>query len=162
MWGAAVYDGAVGESIRLLKFNGRRRLAQPLAAMMAGFAEAELDQEHFDVLVPVPLHRVRLRSRGFNQSALLAQSLADPMGLPVSEALARVRPTRVQSLLNDTERPANIVGAFGVSPGHPFKNASVLLIDDVVTTGSTVSECAAALRRAGAREVCVLAAALAV
>jgi ComF family protein len=162
MWGAARYDGPVAEAIRLFKFNGRRRLAEPLAIMMAEFAERELDQEPFDILVPVPLHRVRLRARGFNQSALLAERLAEAMGLPVSEALVRVRPTRVQSLLDDTERPANIVGAFGVREEHPFRDARVLLIDDVVTTGSTVTECAAALRRAGAREVSVFAAAMAV
>lgn len=162
MWAAAHYDAAVGEAIRLFKFQGKRRLAGPLAEMMAAFAAEELSDESFDVLVPVPLHRVRQRSRGFNQSALLAGHLSQAMGIPVSEALYRVRPTRVQSLLEDTERHKNIVGAFAVRDGHPFAGARVLLIDDVVTTGSTVAECAAALTRAGAADVCVYAAAHAV
>lgn len=124
---------------------------------MAEFAVEELLDEGFDVLVPVPLHRVRERTRGFNQSALLAHRISRTTGIPVADDLFRVRPTRVQSLLEDSERRRNIVGAFGVRPGHGFAGARVLLIDDVVTTGSTVSECAAALRRAGAHDVCAFA-----
>lgn len=162
MWAAAHYDAAVAEAIQLLKFHGKRRLAAPLGEMMAEFAFEEFQDEPVDVLAPVPLHRVRQRARGFNQAALLAQHLAEALGIPTTDALYRLRPTRVQSLLEETERHKNIVGAFAVRDGHPFRDARVLLIDDVVTTGSTVSECAAALRRAGAREVCVFAAAHAV
>lgn len=162
MWGAAHYDGAVAEAIQLYKFSGKRRLATPLGEMMAAFAAEELDDETFEVVVPVPLHRVRERTRGFNQSALLAEHVSRRLGLPISDALYRIRPTRVQSLLEDSERHRNIIGAFAVRAGHPFQGARVLLIDDVVTTGSTVSECAAALRRAGAKDVCVFAAAHAV
>ena len=162
MWGAARYDAAVAEAIQWFKFNGKRRLARPLGELMAAFAAQELLDEGFDVLVPVPLHPVRQRARGFNQSDLLARHLSASMNLPINDALYRVRPTRVQSLLEDADRQRNIVGAFGVRGEHPFQGVRVLLIDDVVTTGSTVSECAATLRRAGAREVCVFAAAHAV
>jgi ComF family protein len=162
IWGAARYDGAVAEAIQLLKFHGRRRLAQPLGQLMVSFAEQELTGEHFDVLTPVPLHRVRRRARGFNQSELLCAIVSAAMGTSMDCSLYRIRPTRAQSLLEDAERLTNLRGAFGVRAGHTFTQKRVLLVDDVITTGSTVVECAAALRRAGACDVAVFAAALAV
>lgn len=163
IYGAAVYDGPLGEAVRLLKFQGKRRLAGPIGEVMAGFAEQEMDIAGYDLLVPVPLHTVRARARGFNQSALLAAEIAPRFaGARISEALHRIRPTRTQSKLHgEEERRANVRGAFAAL-GEGFHGKRVLLIDDVVTTAVTVSECAAALRRAGAQEVDVFAATLAV
>lgn len=161
IYGAALYLDAVQMAIKLFKFNARPRLAQPLGAMMADFAKAEMPLDNYDLLVPVPLHRVRRRERGFNQSELLAREL-----LPVFHntrldlSLYRIRPTRVQSLAaTPAERKANIVGAFAVQ-GDGLRGKTVLLIDDVVTTGVTTGECARALARAGAANVDVFAAAL--
>lgn len=161
--GAAVYEGAVEEAVKLLKFHDKPRLAGPLAELMGDSAREELDCTAYDLLVPVPLHRVRRRTRGFNQSQLLALQL-----LPVfpnarlDESLERVRPTRVQSKLgNEAERRANVQGAFAVRLDGDVQGKTVLLVDDVITTGGTVSECASALRAAGALAVDVLAAALA-
>ncbi|HUW60503.1 MAG TPA: double zinc ribbon domain-containing protein [Candidatus Bathyarchaeia archaeon] len=161
MYGAALYQDAVQEAIKLFKFNDRRKLAKPLGAIMADFAQAEIPLDEYHLIVPVPLHRVRRRARGFNQSELLAREL-----LPIFPnarldlSLYRIRPTRVQSLTATlAQRKANIIGAFAVQ-GDVLKGKTVLLIDDVVTTGVTTGECARAMARAGAANVDVFAAAL--
>lgn len=163
IYGAAVYADAVETAIKLLKFEGKRKLVEALGDLMIGFAQEEMNCENYDFLIPVPLHVVRERDRGFNQSRLLAHRIAGAFpNAHVDESLHRIRPTRVQSRLNSpAERRKNVVGAFEVQGNSVLQNATVLLIDDVVTTGGTISECAAALRNAKVRRVDVLATALA-
>lgn len=162
VFAAAAYEGAIAEAIKLLKFGDRSHIARLLTEIMADFAQREMNCAQYDNLVPVPLHRVRRRDRGFNQSELLARQL-----LPIfpwarlNLSLRRIRPTRTQSTISDhDERHKNVAGAFAVDAEDSFDGETVLLIDDVVTSGGTVSECARALKRAGADRVDVLAAAL--
>ncbi len=162
IYAAAHFGGAIAEAIKLVKFHDKHRLATSLAVEMAEFAQREIDCAAYHALVPVPLHKVRLRERGFNQARLLAEAL-----LPVfsnarlDESLQRIRPTRVQSRLKDAkERASNVAGAFAVNRDVAYDGQTLLLIDDVVTTGGTVAECAIALRRAGAIHVDVLAVAI--
>jgi ComF family protein len=161
--GAAQYEGAVEEAIKLFKFNGRPRLAGPLGELMAEVAARELDCESYDYVIPVPLHKVRYRERGYNQSRLLAQEVLRVFpAARLDESLCRTRPTKVQSRLHsEAERRENVRGAFAVVDGSHLAGSTVLLVDDVVTTGGTISECALILREAGAAIVDVLAAALA-
>jgi ComF family protein len=163
IYGAAMYAGAVEEAIKLLKFHDRPRLARPLGAMMRGFAAQEMDDDAYDYLIPVPLHKVRLRERGYNQSELLARELlAYFTTARIDASLRRIRPTRVQSLLKgEAERRSNVVGAFAVTEGGRLRGKRVLLVDDVVTTSGTVSECARVLTQHGTATVDVFAAALA-
>ena len=163
IYGAAVYADAVETAIKLLKFEGKRKLVDALGDLMIGFAQEEMDCARYDFLVPVPLHAVRERDRGFNQSRLLAHRIVAAFpNARVDESLRRIRPTRVQSrLTNPAERRRNVVGAFEVQENPLLQDATVLLIDDVVTTGGTISECAAALRNAKVRRVDILATALA-
>jgi len=163
IYGAAHYDGAVKEAVKLFKFSERPRLARPLGELMAEFAEEEIDTGAYDCLVPVPLHRVRRRERGYNQSELLVQELAPLFpNARVDTSLSRVRPTRTQSRIKDPkERIDNVVGAFAVHADTHLDGQCVLLIDDVITTGGTASECANALRRAGAAAIDVFATTLA-
>ena len=162
-YGAAVYDGAIGEAVKLLKFHGKQRLARPLGEVMAEFAREEMECEAYDCVVPVPLHRVRHRERGFNQSYLLALEVLSAFpNAELDESLLRVRPTRVQSRIKDPEeRRANITGAFGVE-GDNLAGKSVVLIDDVVTTGETTAECARVLRRADVAHITIFATTIAI
>lgn len=108
-----------------------------------------------DVVVPVPLHRSRERTRGFNQ----AQELARHLGVPLAGALSRTRRTPSQADLPAAGRHANVRGAFTWRPDVPVLGAIVVLVDDVVTTGATLNACAAPLLDAGAKEVRALTAA---
>jgi ComF family protein len=154
----------VADAVKLLKFSGKVRITRALGALMREFACEEMDSRAYDYIVPVPLHRVRERARGFNQSGLLAQEVACFFSnAAVDESLRRIRPTRVQSKAkSEAERRRNVRGAFAVVGGQRLRGGRVLLVDDVVTTGETISECAKELRKAGACFVDVFATALAV
>jgi ComF family protein len=110
-----------------------------------------------DLLIPVPLHRSRLRIRGFNQAQLLCTMVSERLSIPIlPDGLIRTRPTQPQIELSASERRNNVKGAFTVK--HPKKvySKSILLLDDVMTTGSTVDECAAELKKCGATAVTVV------
>jgi len=162
IYGAAMYDGPVAEAVKMMKFHDKQRIAASLGILMADFARDEIDCEAYDFIIPVPLHKVRERDRGFNQSRLLAQEILPLFpNAALDESLKRIRPTRIQSRLKDhEERRKNIVGAFAVI-GDNLENKRILLIDDVVTSGGTIEECAAALQRAHIAHVDIFAAALA-
>jgi len=116
-----------------------------------------------DVVVPVPLHRKRLRSRGFNQAVLLGELLAREWQLPFERrALQRVRWTEPQINLSADARRENVKGAFSVSESFAVGGKRVLIVDDVLTTGSTVEECSRMLKSAGAVNVAVVTVARAV
>jgi len=167
LYAAAIYDRAeacaIAGAIKLLKFGGRRRLVAPLAEELRRVIATEMDPDQYDAVIPTPLHPVRLRTRGFNQSELLAEAVAAAFPRArIERGLLRVRPTRTQSRLRDADaRRANVRGAFAVEAGAIRNGETVLLVDDVVTTYGTVSECTRVLLEAGAGAVDVLAAALA-
>ena len=145
------FDFPVDALVRALKFNGERCHARVLGTPLA--RERALDPAPLpDLVVPVPLHPLRLRARGYNQAAELARFAARELGLPLkSNALQRLRPTREQTGLRSTERAANVRGAFAAAGS--LAGLRVALVDDVVTTGSTVAAAAAALAIAGVRGV---------
>lgn len=159
---AFVYGGAIRRAVLAFKHRDRTELAAMLARHMARAAAdmlASPEAERGAVLVPVPLHRWRLWRRGYNQAALLAQELARQTGREwLPDALERVRRTRTQQGLSRAERLRNLRGAFQVAPRQRerIRGRAVVLIDDVLTTGSTAQRCAQALLRAGAVEVRVL------
>ncbi len=162
IFGAVGYEGAFAEAIKLLKFGDRSHIARLLADAMAEFAEREMNCAQYDSLVPVPLHRVRRRDRGFNQSELLAKQLLPSFPWArLDLSLKRIRPTRTQSTIRNRDaRLKNVAGAFAVDAQESFEGETVLLVDDVATSGGTVAESARALKRAGAIQVDVLVAAL--
>ena len=151
---AAVYEGALREALHAFKFSGKRALARPLGDLALEQCVASLP-DGIDAAIAVPLARERERERGFNQAALLAQRIAGRLGVPTRPRwLARVRATRPQSDLTAAERHANVRGAFQASPQVAGRH--VLVVDDVLTTGATLRECARALHDGGARRVGVL------
>lgn len=120
-------------------------------------AEAITNPNDYHLVVPIPLHRTRLRERGFNQSLLLAKEIGTVWGIPIDYInLQRIRPTEPQINLKGKERIRNVKGAFAVKGEKAFKGKRVLLIDDVYTTGATVSECSKVLKKARAERVDVL------
>ena len=148
------YDGALRAIVHALKYDGRRSVARPLARLMRERA-ADLLLEA-ELAVAVPLHRSRLAARGFNQAADLARHL----GLPVVRALRRSRATATQTSLPAAQRHRNVRDAFSATRHAPaVLNRSVLLVDDVSTTGATLEACARALKETGVREVRALTAA---
>ncbi len=159
----AHYDGKLLHAIHRLKYHRKTALARPLGTLLARSLDSiPLLHEHtpaFDCVVPVPLYWSRLQKRGFNQSELLAEVIAEERGWRLDTAtLKRTRFTRTQASLTErSERLANILGAFETSTPLAFQGQSVLLVDDVLTTLGTVRECARVLRNAGAKRVCVAA-----
>jgi ComF family protein len=157
---AAYYEGPLVAAIRRFKYHGQMVLWRPLADLMVealgtGGAEA-MDPASIDVVCAVPLHESRLRERGFNQSALLAEAVAAAIGRPATGLLDRTRPTPPQVDLPAQSRAANVRGAFAPRLAEAIEGRCVLLVDDLFTTGATLAECARALRRAGAADVRVL------
>jgi len=144
------YEGILREWIHLYKYSRVKTLAQPLCELLA---RAVPRSERFDAIVPVPLHWLRQWRRGFNQSELLARGLARHLRLPVLSALRRGRSTQVQAGLSNTARRRNVARAFQGRRWISVEGKCILLIDDVMTTGSTAAACARALKNAGATRV---------
>jgi ComF family protein len=145
----------VREALHALKFRGERRLANPLGDLLAEVGEALSTTP--ELLVPVPLHQARERERGFNQAALIARRLGRAWHVPVHlDVLRRVSATRPQTELTAAERRANVHRAFRLIGPEVVAGCHVALIDDVMTTGATVRECARRLREGGASTVGVL------
>jgi ComF family protein len=143
-------DSPLRPAIHALKYQGRKVVAQELAEIMVEACE------HFglaaDVIMPVPLHQSRLRKRGFNQSELLARGLSVLKSIPLdTKSLIRSRPTQSQMELSAAERHENVKDAFECC--RPVAGLTVLLIDDVCTTGSTLDYCATALKANQAKAV---------
>lgn len=156
---ACVYGGAISEAIVRMKFARRADLARPLSHLL--FRTALAFERPFDFVVPVPLHRLRLAERGFNQSALLARPVARVLSVPfLPVALERTRATPRQTDLDADARRASVLGAFRARDER-VRGARLLLVDDVRTTGATLDACALALGDAGALSVDVLALAIA-
>jgi ComF family protein len=152
---AVGFEGAAREIVHRLKYNDRPEAGLLMARMMARAGRMLLEEAH--LIVPVPLHRMRLWHRRFNQAALLAQRLARMSAKTYApEALARTKATRSQVGLNYNERQKNLKKAFAVPDGALVHGRRVLLIDDVRTTGATAEACAAALKKAGAAHVGLL------
>ena len=121
--------------------------------LVAAFDDERLRERRFDAIVPVPLHPAKQRERGFNQAALLAEWLSTHLALPLRPVLQRVRFTTTQTAFDRAERMQNLRNAFRLRKNADVRKLRVLLIDDVLTTGSTLSECARVLKKAGAQSV---------
>jgi ComF family protein len=141
------YDGPLRAVVHALKYDRRRSLARPLAALLARDGASVLSGA--DIAVPVPLHRSRKRARGFNQAAEIARYLP----IPSMYMLKRVRPTVSQTDLPAAKRHANVRNAFALRRRHDVTGLVVVLVDDVSTTGATLESCARVLKAAGAREI---------
>ena len=152
-WSLYPYEPPLRDAIRLFKYHGKVALADALGSLMSAALPLPLE---VDLLMPVPLHPSRLKEREFNQSLLLADRINCRLRLPLSYGnLIRVRQTQPQTALSRRARLRNLRRAFVVLRPEEVARKRILLVDDVATTGTTVNECAKALRRAGAADVYV-------
>ena len=148
-----LHQEPVSDALYRFKYHNRRCYAEVFAEQMYRCYGNQLKEWEIEEMIPIPLHPSRKRKRGFNQSEILAEHLAERMELPVKKrVLYRIKKTKPLKEMNGKERWMNLQGAFGVSSQwKPCRN--VLLIDDIYTTGSTVEKAAKMLRKAGAENV---------
>ncbi|MFA5161576.1 MAG: phosphoribosyltransferase family protein [Elusimicrobiales bacterium] len=157
---ALVFNPQARSLIHHLKYKGKSSVAEFLSGYMASALERYGELAPFHYLAAVPVSKTRQAERGYNQSLELARALAGRTGLPLLEpALEKPRDTPRQALLDRAARLENLRSAFCAAPGADLRRKTVLLIDDVATTGATLESCAAALKAAGALRVAALAAA---
>ena len=149
-----LYEGAVMDAIHQFKYGSKSGLSKFLGPLLARFA-GKIFQPSPDLLtMPVPLHPKRLRERGFNQSLLLARHVALQLGTTLDFlSLRRIRYTSPQTGLGKEERRKNVRNAFKLVHEDVVKGKTILLVDDVATTGNTLNECARTLKRSGSRDV---------
>lgn len=153
--GIFFYDQKMRRSLIRYKYYGSREYADYYAVSMYRYGRRNILRWKPDVIIPVPLHQRKLRMRGFNQSGLLAERLGTFLDIPVSEGtLRKIRGTRSQKKLDAAQRRKNLRQAFRAE--RRLDGLTILLVDDVYTTGSTVEAAAACLKEAGAEKVCFL------
>jgi len=155
------FDDHYQKLIHRLKYEKKIQLGKRLAQKLGESISEENEFAGRDMVIPVPLHRARERERGFNQSEVVAEGISRAMGISLTkDILKRKRHTKDQTYLNAQQRAENVKGAFVVTQPEKIDGKSVILVDDVMTTGATLNECARMLRDAGATRI--LAATLAV
>jgi ComF family protein len=151
------YEGSLQEAIHHWKYEGKMNLTLFFAEWMTEGVKRYWESDFFDLLIPVPLHPQRLRERGFNQALLLVKELSWRTGIPYRKTLLqKKKPTVPQVKLSGAEREKGLKGAFHVIGKEELVGKSILLVDDVYTTGATVNECSKVLSRGGAKRVDVL------
>lgn len=148
------YENEAREAFLRYKFSGEQAYAVRFGKFMAECVQNNLDYEGIDVISCVPLSKKRFRKRGYNQSRLLAKEISERIGIPERELLKKNKDNLAQSKTKSSkERLINVAGVYSMQRGADVERKTVLLVDDIVTTGATISECARILRREGAERV---------
>lgn len=153
----ALYQTTLQQAIHIFKFQKKKGFARHLIQLINAHIPADCDVATYDFILPIPIHKKRLRERGFNQATLLADGIAETTGVPVlTGTLVRKRHTVAQSSLDREARQQNIVGAFDVAEPDIIRGKRLLVIDDVFTTGATIREAVSELWTADPAEIDVL------
>lgn len=148
------YTGIVRESIARYKYRNKPGYYRTFAKMLSHKVQKVTNYCNFDIIISVPLHKNRERTRGYNQSYLISRFLSKELKIPEkSRLLVRTRDTGSQSLLGRQQRHANIKDAFAVYKPGKVKGKKILIVDDILTTGNTLNECSRVLKEAGAKSV---------
>jgi ComF family protein len=151
---AYTYQGELRRAILSFKMESQIVRAAPLACLLLATEQMGIDWEGYDLIVPVPLHNNRLRRRGYNQCSLLVSQIARTRKIEwTDQALVRTRDTTPQFMVERKDRRKNVKGAFDCPEPAAVNQLSILLVDDITTTGSTLAECAKVLKEAGASVV---------
>lgn len=153
----ALYDGALQQAIHLFKFEKRTNFAKYLIQLIVDNTSWDFNITEYDYIIPIPIHKIRLNERGFNQSIILSKGIAENYHVDVrTDLLIRRRHTAAQSSLDREKRKSNIIGAFGLANREKLQGKKLLVFDDVFTTGATVQEAVNVLWEADPSEVDVL------
>ncbi|MEO0137515.1 MAG: ComF family protein [candidate division WOR-3 bacterium] len=155
-----LYLPPVDTMIHHFKYRHKTKIAEFFGMGMAYLLKNDFYLCHADLLVPVPLFWWKKLHRSYNQAELLARIISQQTSIPLMDALVRIRPTRTQTRLDPKGRRRNVAGAFRIKKGLTVAEKKVILIDDVMTTGATIKECARILKTAGAKEIYSLVAAI--
>lgn len=147
------YEKSIRESIRLLKFMGRDFIAKQLSHDMAKTVKSDYKDIDFDVICYVPFSKGDKLTRKYNPSELLAKHLSEKLGIPLEPLLIKLYENKNQRNLNMMERNGNVFGVYDVADNVDIKDKTILLVDDVKTTGATLSNCAWILKIRGAKQV---------
>lgn len=151
------YEEPYRITTKVLKFMGRKYLAPRMGEMMAQRVQQESRFKSLDLIVPVPISRIGLKQRGFNQTELLARQISKKLGITMDpQVIRRVKDTPSQTELSREEREKNLISAFAIKDKQKVAGKDILLVDDVYTTGSTSRECTKVLLDAGAARVCII------
>lgn len=148
------YSDALKTSLRRLKFGNKPSYYRAFGKLLALKVQNSSDMPVIDIIIPVPLHRKKQKQRGYNQAELIGIFSAKILKLPhASKILIKATETKSQSLLSRKDRLSNVMDSFRVINEKGVVGKNILLVDDIVTTGSTINECCKALKKAGARQV---------
>lgn len=148
------FEAPLSDAIHMLKYSDSRSVSRKLGLLLAERMTSDAGYMKADLILAVPLHRARKRERGYNQAQLLAEQLGKNMGIDAPEGLVeRSRQTKSQTTMNKEERRINVEGIFTVQKPEAIKRKTIILVDDVLTTGATIGSCGHALLAAGAGEV---------
>lgn len=156
LYAACDYEGIIRECVHKFKYNGEIGLAKTLGELLCDFAAKNVDFKKIDYIVPVPLHPVKMRQRGYNQAQLLAEVVSQEFKIKLLKVLKRKKYTAAQAGLNKLGRLKNVRKAFSVKETGKIKGKRILLIDDVYTTGATSNACAKLMLNKGAEHVDML------
>lgn len=156
-YSALKYENIVREKIIKYKFNENSYLYKTFAKIIIKNKKVYGFLKLYDIIISVPMHKLKKSIRGYNQSELLAKEIAELMELKFAKnVLIKVKNTEVQSTLTKKQRVENVKNAFSITDNTKIKDKKIILIDDIYTTGSTVNECSRILKNAGAKEICVV------
>lgn len=151
---ACNYTGILKDSIKKFKFYDKAGYYRAFAGLLSDRIKKMTNFREFDIITCVPLSKRKESIRGYNQSLLISKEVGKKLGIPVNpRLLVRERDTKSQSLLTKCERYSNVAGAFKVTNANDIKGKTVLLVDDIMTTGNTLNECGRTLLKAGAEKV---------
>jgi competence protein ComFC len=152
---AVRYTGIMRTYVHMIKFRRRSDLLKPFRGFLSEALKTFVSRETWDMIIPVPLHRSRLRERGFNQSEILAEMAAEASGIPlVTDYLVRRLNTEPQYLLSKKDRKQNLYDAFSIRSRHDRASVrSVILVDDICTSRATIEACSITLRKAGIKVI---------
>lgn len=146
-----IFEGVLKEAIHLFKYEKKDGLSNMLGGLM--FKLLDKEKWDFDYIVPVPLHKKKEKARGFNQAMLLAEFISKRKNIPIFKGLKKTINTPPQVGLSYHERRTNILDCFTLKDNKKIEGKSILLIDDVITTGTTIEECSRVLTKGGAKDV---------